>query len=100
MTDRLPIFRVSSGDTSTPALIELSRHILGIGDDFQISLRGASRVLRSGYRVVELAGESGGVWAADESQLWKPDLKPKLVRRTRLCRTPKRCFARCRFFRK
>ena len=79
MTDRLPIFRVRSGDTSTPALIDLSRHIFGIGDDFQISRRGASRILRSGYRVVELAGESGGVWAADESQLWKPDLKPKLV---------------------
>jgi Family of unknown function (DUF6345) len=77
--DRLPIYRVSSGDTSTPMLIELSKRILRIGDNFQMSTRGTSRVLRSGHRVIELASESGGIWAADESQLWNPSLRPKLV---------------------
>ena len=41
--DRLPIYRVSSGDTSTPMLIELSKRILRIGDNFQMSTRGTSR---------------------------------------------------------
>jgi hypothetical protein len=29
--------------------------------------------------VVEVAGESGGTWSADESQLWKPGLRPQLL---------------------
>jgi hypothetical protein len=79
MTDRLPIYRVRPEDSGAPRLIDLSRRILGIGDDFQLSRRGTSRILRSGDRVIEIAGESGGVWAADESKLWKPSLRPKLV---------------------
>src|SRR5437763_2548193 len=79
MTDRLPIFRMSAGDTGTPALIDLAKRIFGIADGVQISRDGGRHVLRSGSKVVELARESGGVWAADESQLWKPSLAPKLV---------------------
>jgi hypothetical protein len=70
---------LSTGDTSTPALIEASKRIFATGDDFQIGRRGATPILRRGPEVVELAAESGGIWAADESQLWKPALKPKLV---------------------
>lgn len=79
MPDRLPIYRVTSGDADTPKLIDLSRRILGIDENYQFSRRGGSRILRSGHRVVELAGESGGVWAANESQLWQPSVEPKLI---------------------
>ena len=37
------------------------------------------KVLRNGKRVVELANASGAVWAADESQIWKPSVKAELL---------------------
>src|SRR5690349_10096086 len=79
MSDRIPIYRLDPADTSTSKLIDVSRRILDIGDDFQLTRRGNSRVLRSGPRVVEVASERGGIWAADESQLWNPSSRPKLL---------------------
>lgn len=78
MPDRLPIYRLTSEEASPFRLMAYARSIFDINDDFQLSRRGNSRILRKDRRVVEIADESGGVWAADESQLWKPAGRPEL----------------------
>ena len=75
MADTLPIYRLVSNDTSTKRLALLGHEIFGIGDDFNLGKTSDAQVLRNGKLVVELANASGAVWAADESQLWKPSIK-------------------------
>src|SRR5215470_8253583 len=82
MTDRLPIYRLGSEGTDVPRLIGLGQSIFEINQDFRLSENGASRTLRSGQRMVEIAATSGGVWAADEAQLWNPTIRPDLPQKT------------------
>src|SRR5262249_49612323 len=79
MPDRFPIYRLSSDEGTVSQLASHGRRLFNITDDFQLSQRGSSRILRNGRHVVEVAGESGGAWSADESQLWKPGLRPQLL---------------------
>ena len=79
MPDRFPIYRLSSDAGTVSQLASHGRRLFNITDDFQLNQRGNSRVLRNGNHVVEVAGESGGTWSADESQLWKPGLRPQLL---------------------
>ena len=72
------IYRLESNPTDRPHLIDVSNRIFGIGQNFKLSKRGAGTVLSSGSLVVEIAPESGGIWAADEAQLFKPAMKPEL----------------------
>ncbi len=79
MPDSLPIYRLGAGDSTPTRLMEYARGLFEINDDYQFGRRGNSQILRRDRRVVEIAGESGGLWAADESQLWKPNLRPYLL---------------------
>lgn len=74
----MKIYRLASGPSDTPHLIDLSNRLFGVGQDFKLGKRGTGNVLRSGAHVVEIAPESGGAWAADESQLFKPSVKAVL----------------------
>jgi hypothetical protein len=65
-------------DTSTQRLVELGERIFGLQHDFRLGETKDAKVLRDGKRVVELANASGAVWAADESQRWKPSVKGTL----------------------
>jgi hypothetical protein len=58
--------------------MKYAQGIFGTNGDFQMARRGTSHVLRKDHCVVEIAEASGGVWAADESQLWKHALLPEL----------------------
>jgi hypothetical protein len=78
MADRLPIYRVKPDDASISHLVDLGRRIFELDQDFKLSETNSNRVLRSGHHVVDLATASGGVWAADEAQLWKPMLRADL----------------------
>ena len=78
MSDRMPIYRVKSEGEDVPRLVDLAKRVFDIDGDYRLTSRGNSRILRAGHRVVEIAGESGGVWAADEAQLWKPASRPRL----------------------
>jgi hypothetical protein len=78
MPDRLPIYRVVPQDTSVQRLVSLGQQIFGLQQDFRLGETPDARTLRDGKRVVELANASGAVWAADESQLWKPSVKGAL----------------------
>ncbi len=79
MSDRLAIYRLGSEPVRVADLATLGRRLFTISDDFQLSRRGNSQILRNGQRVVEIAGESGGAWAADEGQLWKPGVRSQLL---------------------
>src|SRR5580765_8011966 len=79
MPDRMPVYRLSSDEPSVSRLTELGRGLFNVNDHFQLGTNGRTRQLRNGHHVVEIAGESAGVWAADESQLWNPTLRPQLV---------------------
>jgi hypothetical protein len=79
MPDRMPVYRLSSEEPSVSRLTELGRGLFKLDDHFQLGTIGRTRQLRNGHHVVEIAGESGGVWATDESQLWNPTLRPHLI---------------------
>src|SRR6478609_5530817 len=78
MPASLPIYRVESDDSSIQHLVDLGQRIFQLSNDFKLGETNGSHVLHGGQRVVDLATESGGVWAADEAQLWKPSLQPEL----------------------
>jgi Family of unknown function (DUF6345) len=80
MLDRLTIYRTEFQDTGVSRLVDLGQRIFELKDNFQLSETNSGRVLRSGQRMVELATASGGVWAADEAQLWNPSIRPDLLK--------------------
>src|SRR5580765_5166032 len=90
MPDRLPIYRLAPEDTSVDRLARLGHQIFGLGGDFVLGETPDARTLRNGKRVVEIANATGAVWAADESQLWKPSVKaalPTKAQATSIART-------------
>jgi len=72
------IYRLASSAADTPHLIDVSNRIFGIDGNFKLTKRGTSNVLQSTSLVVEVDAESGGIWAADEAQLFKPSAKAVL----------------------
>jgi hypothetical protein len=48
--------------------------------EFTIRESASRLILQSDSKVVETNLNSGGLWAADKSQLWRPELTPNLVR--------------------
>lgn len=68
----MKIYRLASGPIDASHLIEVSNRIFGIGGDFKLGKKGNRTVLHQGSYVVEIAPESGGIWAADEAKLFKP----------------------------
>jgi hypothetical protein len=82
MADRLPIYRLGAERTDVGHLVDLGQRIFDINEEFSLGENNSHRVLRSGQRVVEVATASGGIWAADEAQLWKPWTRPDLPTKT------------------
>ena len=78
MRDRYTIFRLEPQDTSTERLRALGASLFDLGQDFRLDKTDDALVLRHGHRSVELSQASGGVWAADASQLWRPSVKAEL----------------------
>jgi hypothetical protein len=79
MSNQLPIYRLRAESVDVSRLIDLGKRIFEFDQPYELSERGTSHVLRSGQLMVELDRASGGVWAADEAQLWKPAMQPKLL---------------------
>src|SRR3712207_5495558 len=77
--DRLAIYRLRSADTSTRIHLDAADRIFGLRDKFKLSDTQDGRALHgeSGH-VVEIARASGGMWAANEKQLWNPSIRPEL----------------------
>jgi len=78
MRDRYTIFRLEPQDTSVERLRSLGEKLFGLGQDHRLDKSADALTLRNGHRSVELARLSGGVWAADESQLWRPSVRAEL----------------------
>jgi Family of unknown function (DUF6345) len=78
MLERLSIYRVESDDTSASHHLDLAQRIFELKDDFEVFESESNRVLRSAQHTVEIALASGGIWAADKVQLWKPSILPDL----------------------
>lgn len=74
----LPVFRLAPADVSTTGVIELSERIFPIGDDYKVAEEGGRLSLQASPFIVEMETASGGVWAADESQLFNARLEPDL----------------------
>ena len=78
MKDSLPIYRLEPQDTSVKRLAMLGQQIFGLHDEFRLSETRDGKVLRNAHHVVEIANASGAVWAADESQMWRPSVNAEL----------------------
>jgi hypothetical protein len=79
MPKRLPIFRVSAPKVGVQRLSEVYAALFGM-KEFTIRESASRLILQSDSKVVETNLNSGGLWAADKSQLWRPELTPNLVR--------------------
>jgi hypothetical protein len=77
MKDKLNIYRVAPADTSPQRLASLGQQIFGL-QSFQFSATPDARALRKGRHVVEVAQASGAIWAADEAQMWNPEVQAEL----------------------
>jgi Family of unknown function (DUF6345) len=79
VADHLTIYRLGREDVSASHQLVLADKIFGIKDNFTVSETNDARVLRNkNHQVVELALASGGVWAAAETELWNPAIRPDL----------------------
>ncbi|HVF13205.1 MAG TPA: DUF6345 domain-containing protein [Acidimicrobiales bacterium] len=74
---QLPVFPVLAEPVSPARLMELGKNLFDIGDH-RVEEAGRRLLLRSGSHVVDVNRLSGGVWAADEADLWNPDRTPQL----------------------
>ena len=77
MSDRLPVFRLLRGKADLDRLISIGRAAFEI-TEFELADRVPWTTLRSGPHRVELCTLSGGLWAANEAELWNPELQPSL----------------------
>src|SRR5262245_3249366 len=80
MPDRLAIYRLAAESADAVRLTDLAARIFDLRDDYHFTETPDNRSLRNGHRLVDLAKASGAVWAADESQLWRPAAKPALLK--------------------
>ena len=77
----LPVFRLVPPDVSTDRLLDVTKRVFDISDRFKLSELSGRLGLQAGSFQVEIEQASGGIWAADQSQLFNPDLRPKLLPR-------------------
>ncbi|MBC7892226.1 MAG: hypothetical protein H7Y12_08445 [Sphingobacteriaceae bacterium] len=78
MADQLPIYRLSVDDADPARLMDIGHRLFGLNDGFKLGEANDHRTLTTGKHVVEIAPASGGLWAADETQLWKPAVRADL----------------------
>ncbi|MDQ3797841.1 MAG: DUF6345 domain-containing protein [Acidobacteriota bacterium] len=69
---KLPVFKVASTIAPAERIRDLGKHVFP-REDHQIVERGTKVELRSKIGNVEIDVGRGGVWAADESRLWRFD---------------------------
>lgn len=73
---RLPIFKLAAPRSDAANLKSNARGIMGLsGEAKQV---GSRLSIRDGYKVYDVNTKSGAIWAADQSQIWNPKLKPSL----------------------
>jgi hypothetical protein len=75
---RLPVFPVSPAPGDTGTLKSVAATLFG-AEQLDIEELDARVIARSGSIAVELDRISGGIWAADQKQLWNASTKPSLV---------------------
>jgi hypothetical protein len=73
----LPIYRLSTPVVNENTVRQLATKLLKISGE--VGRTEDRLVLQSDQQVVEMYLNSGGIWVADEAQLWNPDLKPTLL---------------------
>src|SRR5438034_3049122 len=71
--ERLPIYRLSQAEADAATLHELAARVLSV-ENYTYHEDQERLTVRSGPKVVEVYRGSGGIWAADEEQLWNPRL--------------------------
>lgn len=74
----LPIFRAVSKQPEIRDLLSAAEGLFRIADNFKMIEERDFLSLESLTHSVELARPSGGIWAADNTRLFNPDLKPDL----------------------
>lgn len=72
----LPIYRLSPATVSADSVKRVAEATLRISGDVREA--DDRLTLRAGPKLVQAYSHTGAFWVADESQLWKPDLEPKL----------------------
>ena len=73
----LPIYPLRTHVSSLERLDQLGREMFGISD-YALGHVEGRRVLRSQSTVLEMAEDTGGLWAADYAELWNPESTPQL----------------------
>ena len=73
---RLPIFRLAAPVVNEETVRQQAQATLGISGP--ISKLDSRLAIRSGSQLVDVNTRSGGIWAADQAQMWNPRLKPSL----------------------
>jgi hypothetical protein len=73
----LPIFSVTAQPVDRQVLADLACNLFGV-EDFKFHQCGHRLSLQAGSKLVEMDGRSGGIWAADEAELWNPEQEPSL----------------------
>jgi hypothetical protein len=75
--DRLPVFRVTAAKTDVAALHELAGKLMG-ADSYTMRADDDRITLRARSTIVEAYLPSGGLWIADEAELFEPERTPTL----------------------
>ncbi len=75
---QLPIYRLAPANVSTASVIDTAARVFGVRDNYRLTENGHRIGLQSGSLTVEMETASGAVWAADQSQLFNPNLRPTL----------------------
>lgn len=77
----LPVFKVQASQAGEAGAIKLAQQLFGLKEFRKTTSQDNRHIIQSSdsTKRVEFDRASGGFWAADEAQLWNPDLKPKLV---------------------
>lgn len=76
--DTLPIYRLGAPKVDAEMVRNLAAKTLSIRGEVTTKDDKERLTLRSGDQVVEVYRASGGIWLANEAQLWNPELKPRL----------------------
>lgn len=78
----LPVFQVRAGKAGEAGAVKLAQQLFGISEVRKTTSADKSQIIvqsSDGTKRVEFDTASGGFWAADDTQLWNTELKPKLV---------------------
>lgn len=78
----LPVFQVRASQAGEAGAVKLAQQLFGLSEVRKSTNGDKSSIIvqsTDGTKRVEFDNASGGFWAADDTQLWNTNLKPKLV---------------------